>query len=86
MIEAATLCDPGGLLLLACAADPAPWLGEMRDLVEEVGEAHFPELRLVATTLSDDDVAPGRPASPSDDNSMTAREARPAGAERGGYG
>ena len=59
--KAATLCDPGGLLLLACAADPEPWLGEMRDLVEEVREAHFPELRLVATTLSDDDVAPWSP-------------------------
>ena len=52
---------PGGLLLLACAADPEPWLSEMRDLVEEVREAHFPELRLVATTLSDDDVAPWSP-------------------------
>ena len=52
----------GGLLLLACAADPEPWLSEMRDLVEEVREAHFPELRLVATTLSDDDVAPWSPS------------------------
>ena len=42
----------GGLLLLACAADPEPWLSEMRDLVEEIREAHFPELRLVATSAT----------------------------------
>lgn len=63
----------GGLLLLACAADPEPWLGEMRDLVEETREAHFPELQLVATTLSEDDVAPWSPGtSPSPDNELPA--------------
>ena len=51
----------GGLLLLACAADPEPWLSEMRDLVEEIREAHFPELRLVATALGDDELAPWSP-------------------------
>ena len=61
MIRLQPHASTGGLLLLACAADPEPWLSEMRDLVEEIREAHFPELRLVATALGDDELAPWSP-------------------------
>ena len=44
----------GGLLLLACAADPDPWLSEMRELVDETREAHFPELRLEVSRVADE--------------------------------
>ena len=43
----------GGLLLLACAADPEPWLSELRDLVEETRRTHFAELQLRATVVDD---------------------------------